>query len=213
MYSTAYIIVESYIFPALYQSMLKHRDALKSLQREHKKHLEREETLSQILDTLRRSYNPNYQDMAVLDAVRGWEYLAGLPHINDVGKDKDASEDGEEGEEEETVPEEVIPEGEWTVQELDKDLPKLLKTDYVSLLLEHEDYIKSPAEGSLCTCFLPFTDIGVFIASSVFEISNYLPESLIPQYEDFKDTILGVLESIGIIRPSSSASVGMSFQS
>lgn len=134
--------------PALYQSIIKHHAALKSLQREHKKHLEREQTLSEILDTLRTSYNPNYQDMAVLDAVRGWEYLAGLPHINDVGKD--ASDDKEaEGGEEVSSEEEAIPEGEWTVAELEKDLPKLLKTDYVSLLVEHDEHVRAPAEGSL----------------------------------------------------------------
>ena len=31
--------------------------------------------------------------MAVLNAVRGWEYHAGLPHINDVGKEHEEEED------------------------------------------------------------------------------------------------------------------------
>jgi protein kinase C substrate 80K-H len=75
---------------ALMQSLDTHRKALKSLKREHDKHHEREKALGQILDTLRTGYNPNYQDMAVLEAVRGWEELAGLPHINDVGKDEEA---------------------------------------------------------------------------------------------------------------------------
>ncbi|KAF8991406.1 hypothetical protein BDZ89DRAFT_973841 [Hymenopellis radicata] len=173
----------------LYQSLLEHRDALKSLQREHKKHLEREKTLSEILDALRTGYNPNYQDMAVLDAVRGWEYLAGLPHINDVGKD--ASAETEDDEETDSEPEEVIPEGEWTPVQLEKDLPKLLKTDYVSLLLEHDEHVSTPAEGSM-----------------LFELSNYLPDALIPQYEDFKDTLLGWMETIGVIRPSVGVSTG-----
>ena len=42
---------------------------------------ERDRTLGEILNTLREGYNPNYQDMAVLEAVRGWEVIEGLPHI------------------------------------------------------------------------------------------------------------------------------------
>lgn len=167
----------------LYASLITHSNALKSLQREYKKHLEREKTLSDILDTLRTSYNPNYQDMAVLDAVRGWEYLAGLPHINDVGKDSsDTDEANNEDEEDESTSEETLAEGEWTAEDLDN----LLKTKHVDLLLEHDEYVRSPAPGSL---------------SELFDIANYLPDSLVPQYEDLKDAILSWLESFGIIRP------------
>lgn len=135
--------------------MISHSNALKSLQREYKKHLEREKTLSDILDTLRTSYNPNYQDMAVLDAVRGWEYLAGLPHINDVGKDSSETDEpnNEEGEDESTE-EGTLTDGEWTAEELDKELENLLKTKHVDLLLEHDEYVRSPAPGSLCECFI-----------------------------------------------------------
>jgi len=62
---------------ALYTSLVTHHNALKSLQREHKKRLEREKQLSDILDTLRHGYNPNYQDMAVLEAVRGGQGRVG----------------------------------------------------------------------------------------------------------------------------------------
>ncbi|KAG7445989.1 uncharacterized protein BT62DRAFT_949940 [Guyanagaster necrorhizus] len=171
----------------LYTSLITHSNALKSLQREYKKHLEREETLSEILDTLRTNYNPNYQDMAVLDAVRGWEYLAGLPHINDVGKDSsETDEPNNEAEGDESPPEEILEDGEWSVEELDNDLDKLLKTKHVELLLEHDEYVRSPPPGSL---------------SELFDIANYLPDSLVPQYEDLKDAILSWLESFGIIRP------------
>jgi protein kinase C substrate 80K-H len=140
---------------ALYLSLIDHSNALKSLQREHTKLLEREKELSNILDTLRTGYNPNYQDMAVLEAVRGWEYIAGLPHINDVGKDKD--QDGDVSDEEAgiteddktTVVEQELEEGMWTKEELEKDLDDLLRSDYVSLLMEHEEHIRSPAEDSM----------------------------------------------------------------
>ncbi|KAI0319177.1 glucosidase II beta subunit-like-domain-containing protein, partial [Amylostereum chailletii] len=123
----------------LYTSLISHSNALKSLQREHKKHLEREKALGDILDTLRRGYNPNYQDMAVLEAVRGWEYLEKLPHINDVSRDESGkSEESEEEEEEE------LEEGMWTADELDTKLDPLLRTDYVSLLLEHDNHVGIP---------------------------------------------------------------------
>lgn len=150
---------------ALYQTLLEQHNALKSLQREHKKHLEQEKILSDILDSLRTGYNPNYQDMAVLEAVRGWEYFAKLPHINDVGKDGDkdtdvsdaeaGSDDGEEDSkvEEEKKEEEELEEGMWTAEELEKELDDLLQTDYVSLLLEHEEHVVSPAEGSICESY------------------------------------------------------------
>ena len=90
----------------MYLSFIEHVMALRSLQREHKKHLEREKALGDILDNLRTGYNPNYQDMAVLEAVRGWEQLAGLPHINDVGKDSTEDSEEELGSDEAAVEEE-----------------------------------------------------------------------------------------------------------
>jgi protein kinase C substrate 80K-H len=127
---------------------------LKSLQREHQKHLEREKALSLILDTLRTGYNPNYQDMAVLEAVRGWEELAGLPHINDVGKDKEGENKGEAVKEEATLEtEEPLEEGMWTADQLQHQLDGLLNSDYVSLLLEHEEFIQAPVDGAICMCY------------------------------------------------------------
>jgi protein kinase C substrate 80K-H len=60
---------------ALYQSLLKHSEALKSLQGQYKQLLDREKALSEVLKNLKQGYNPNYQDMAVLEAVRGWDGL------------------------------------------------------------------------------------------------------------------------------------------
>jgi protein kinase C substrate 80K-H len=136
------------------QSLDTHRKALKSLQREHKKHLEREKALGQILDTLRRGYNPNYQDMAVLEAVRGWEELAGLPHINDVGKDAEAKP---ETKSETSGPEEEVEPEMWSALQLEHGLDTLLKEDHVSLLLGHEEHIQAPREGSVREYFSPFS--------------------------------------------------------
>lgn len=128
------------VFPvALYQSLLAHYTALQALQKEHKKHLEKEKVLGDVLDSLRTGYNPNYQDMAVLEAVRGWESLAGLPHINDVRKGEESGEEAQvqtsevKGEEE----------GTWGAEEIEKEIERLLRADHVSLLLEHDKVVDS----------------------------------------------------------------------
>ncbi|KAJ7047793.1 glucosidase II beta subunit-like-domain-containing protein [Mycena alexandri] len=171
----------------LYTTLMSHSSALKALQREHKKHLEREKQLGEILDALRTGYNPNYQDMAVLEAVRGWEYLAKLPHIGveadaQVAADLSVSDDeaGIEESEEEKKVEEAVDEDDWTAEELETGLEELLNTDYVSLLLAHDDHVRTPPP------------------STVFNMRSYLPESFIPQYEEMRETIISWLEVIGI---------------
>jgi protein kinase C substrate 80K-H len=140
---------------ALYTSLITHHNALKSLQREHKKHLEREKQLSDILDTLRHGYNPNYQDMAVLEAVRGWEYLAGLPHISEDEREEGSDEEGGATAQVDEVKEE-IEEGEWSVQELEQELDELLNVDHISLLIEHDSFVDEPASVSSCEHFTNF---------------------------------------------------------
>lgn len=183
---------------------MNHASALKSLQREHKKHLEREKVLSEILDTLRAGYNPNYQDMAVLEAVRGWEHFAGLPSLNDRDQDKEKDETTEAAEEKKKEEEaEVLDEGEWTAEELEKDLEELLDTDYVSLLLEHDEHVKSPpASASLREYIVSCISIYIlnFMFDLVFDPTAYLPDAFIPQFEDLKDTVIGWLETMGIIQ-------------
>ncbi|KAJ2914464.1 hypothetical protein MD484_g5925, partial [Candolleomyces efflorescens] len=169
----------------LYQSLLNHNKALQSLRREYKKHAERERQLGDVLDALRRGYNPNYQDMAVLEAVRGWEELAGLPHINDVKKG-----DGEEDVVEETREpklEEPVNDDLWTADELNNELDDLLQSDYTALLLDHEEHISAPTEDSI-----------------LFKITSYLPEDWLPHYEAWKDSFVEWLETLGVVRSESS---------
>jgi protein kinase C substrate 80K-H len=172
----------------LYQSLMKHHHALVSLQREYKKLIDRDHNLGLVLSSLRTGYNPNYQDMAVLEAVRGWETIAGLPHINDVGKDKPT--EGEAVTTETVQLEEGVP-GEWTKARLDTELDDLINTDHVSLLLAHDEHVNEPLETSI-----------------LFEISNYLPDSLVPAYEQSRDILMSWLTKLGIARspaPSSSS--------
>ncbi|KZT74542.1 hypothetical protein DAEQUDRAFT_701980 [Daedalea quercina L-15889] len=164
----------------LYKSLIEHSLALKSLQREYKKHLEREKALGDILDALRLGYNPNYQDMAVLEAVRGWEALAGLPHINDVRKEEGSTEDeGAVAEQQE----ETLGEGEWSAAKLDKELDSLLKSDYETLLIEHDKHLGAPAGGSL-----------------LFNLTAYIPDVFLPQYLAFRNTLVSWLETFGIAK-------------
>ena len=187
------------------QSLDTHRKALKSLRREHDKHLEREKALGQILDALRTGYNPNYQDMAVLEAVRGWEELAGLPHINDVGKDEAAK--AEVKSEGDSLEESVDPEM-WSSSQLESGLNDLLETDHVSLLLEHEEHIQAPQEDSVREYSSKFphnTWLNVLFA--VFTITSYLPEPVIEQYETLKDSLVSLLQKFGVV-PGGEVSAG-----
>jgi protein kinase C substrate 80K-H len=90
--------------------------------------------------------------MAVLEAVRGWEELARLPHINDVRKDGESADSKQDAETNSEVEDEKGGEdqdgGMWSAEKLEKDLDELVKTDYVSLLLEHEEHTRAP-EGEL----------------------------------------------------------------
>ncbi|KAF8883454.1 glucosidase II beta subunit-like-domain-containing protein, partial [Infundibulicybe gibba] len=169
----------------LYTSLMTHSLALKSLQREHKKHLEREKALGSILDSLRSGYNPNYQDMAVLEAVRGWEELSGLPHINEGSKGGSEQEESPESQGEasaETTAEEVPDDGMWSAERLENELDSLVSSDYVSLLLEHEEHVKSPGDDS-----------------TLLELSSYLPDSLLPYYDDARNAIVSWLQTLGLI--------------
>ncbi|KAH0839562.1 glucosidase II beta subunit-like protein-domain-containing protein [Lanmaoa asiatica] len=173
--SCSHLSIDSRLPVALYQSLLTHHVALKSLRKEHKKHLEKEKTLGDVLDTLRTGYNPNYQDMAVLEAVRGWESLAGLPHINDIRKGEDSGEEAQAH----TPDVEEEEEGIWNADQIEKELDRLLKTDHISLLLEHDKVVGHPG-------------------SILFEITAYLPDSLVPYYVPLRDTALSWLKGFGI---------------
>jgi len=78
--------------------------------------------------------------MAVLEAVRGWEQIAGLPHINDVKKDED--EGGEE-------PPSFDDQSKVSHEETEHRVESILKTNYVSLLIEHDKYLDQAQASSM----------------------------------------------------------------
>lgn len=118
---------------ALFESLESHSGLLEALLVLYKGQGERLDVLEDILSSLRTGYNPNYQDMAVLEAVRGWEQISGLPHINDVKKNED--EGGGE-----TLPFGV--QHEISGEEIEREVESILKTDYLSLLMEHDHYVE-----------------------------------------------------------------------
>lgn len=83
--------------------------------------------------------------MAVLEAVRGWESLAGLPHINDVRKGEDSGAETQAQAPEVEQEEESI----WNADQIEKELDRLLKADHISLLLEHDRVVGHPASQSI----------------------------------------------------------------
>ena len=198
---------------ALYSSLITHHNALKSLQRVHQKHLEREKQLGDILDSLRRGYNPNYQDMAVLEAVRGWEQLAHLPSLGEA--EREEGSDGVDDEEPTTVieeNEEELEEGEWTSLQLENELDGLLGADHISLLMEHDAHIgDNPFVGSRESSMDMENGkrkIYRLIPPIEHDIKAYLPEFLIPQYEGLRDTLVSWLQTLGVVKGSSDAASG-----
>ena len=123
--------------------------ALRALKRSYEELVEKEKTLSDILSALRAGYNPNYQDMAVLEAVRGYEFYAGLPSSNDRDRAKEGEAGSEVSKDDSGSKEEESPaeyDDEWTKDQLEKDLTDLLDTDIESLLLEHDQHAGNDAE-------------------------------------------------------------------
>lgn len=158
---------------ALYQIVIEHHNALKSLRREHEKLKANEKVLADILTSLRSGYNPNYQDMAVLEAVRGWEHYAKIPHIGEEEKAKErkvGDEEDTEAEGSDEEPEEVLEEGEWSSSRLEYDLNSLINTDHVNLLLEHDKHIGhdgSAAPASIRMLFMAFLTSSLTSGSSI----------------------------------------------
>jgi len=106
--------------------------------------------------------------MAVLEAVRGWEQIAGLPHVNDVKKDE-----GEGGEE-------LLPfddQSGISNEETEQKVESILKTNHISLLMKHDKYVDQAQA-----------------ASFLLSLSSYVPHSFAPAFDyirSFTSTTLG----------------------
>ena len=105
--------------------------------------------------------------MAVLEAVRGWEQIAGLPHINDVKKNED--EGGEE-------PLPFDDKSEVSDEETEGEVESILKTNHVSLLMEHDQYMDQAQVSSTRELLSPASFISLFdMLSSIGPFLLYPP--------------------------------------
>ncbi|KZP21726.1 hypothetical protein FIBSPDRAFT_910677 [Athelia psychrophila] len=164
----------------LYNSLITHSKALASLKREHDAAHERTKALEEILSSLREGYNPNYQDMAVLEAVRGWEHFAG---IKPDGEETEGEEETQEDAEEE------LEEGMWSKERLESnELDNLLKTDHVGLLLAHDEFAEGGASNIL------------------FDVTSYLPDALLPTFTSLTATLVDTLSTLGLAHAPAASS-------
>lgn len=115
----------------MYLLIKDHVDLLNHLTAEEATLRERIDALEGVLINLKAGYNPNYQDMAVLEAVRGWDGLNPAEEPSS-GSTPDVSQ-STEIENPTAAAEEVF----WT-----KDrISELKATNPLSVLLEHEQHI------------------------------------------------------------------------
>lgn len=115
---------------------------MRSLQKYYNELQEREKTLAGILGALKTGYNPNYHDMAVLEAVRGWDTYSGertdSADTQKIGSDAVTPLD-ESLESEESI---------WTEDQIRHELDALLDQDYQSLLVQNEEHIARESDES-----------------------------------------------------------------
>ncbi|CUA73826.1 protein kinase C substrate 80K-H [Rhizoctonia solani] len=158
----------------LYQSLLSHNSALTSLRSKQAELQTKLDTLEDILANLKRSYNPNYQDMGVLEAVRGWDAYHGIePDSESTLKQAEEGDSGTESAPEKEP--EPVKEDEWTKSKLDE----LARADHVALLLEHSRHISGPQDD----------ESG---AGSILDtIQTYVPDALIPAFLNVKTWLTG----------------------
>ncbi|CAE6532092.1 unnamed protein product [Rhizoctonia solani] len=179
----------------LYQSLLSHNSALTSLRSKQAELQAKLDTLEDILANLKRSYNPNYQDMGVLEAVRGWDAYHGIePESESTAKQAGtdplateaeileaqansyATEEGDSESEPTSEKEpEPVKEDEWTTAKLDG----LARADHVALLLEHSRHISGPQGGE--------SEAGNILDT----IQTYIPDSLVPTFLNVKTWLTG----------------------
>ncbi|KAG8985108.1 hypothetical protein FRB90_004932 [Tulasnella sp. 427] len=176
----------------LFTSLEKHNAAIKALHARSKRLQQEIDKLEGLLDDLKSGYNPNYVDMAVINTVKAWKKMKGevdepaegaegeqTSTDNASAKDKDAEVDTMVG----TESEDAV----WTEWEI-KGLTE--RTDYVSLLLDHERHLAQSL------------DAGDQVKSLLYSIEEYLPGALLPTYEYAKETLIESLQTLGIIPKS-----------
>jgi len=160
----------------LYTTLQTHSKALKSVHQYYLQYQERAAALGEILSNLKEGYNPNYQDMAVLEAVRGWDAL-------------NAPEEEETEEEKKEV---KVEDKLWTEDQIKYQLDGLLNKDYPGLLIEHDTHLAKAEEDAQSSLF----DLSAYLPENMVERYETLRVSIVELLLK-----LGIIRS-NIIAPS-----------
>ena len=160
--------------------------------------------MESLLNDLESGFNPNYVDMAVISAVKEWKSMKG---VKEEGTESDTSAPTEDVQATNDDDEEVQ---EWT----DDELKDLQKEDPVSLMLAHERHLASGVQDQVSNiCRLGVTSAYPFLTcfELVFSVKEYLPDSLIPTYEQLRQYVTDALSVFGIMPKQIDISAGNCF--
>ncbi|KAG8903804.1 hypothetical protein FRB99_002730 [Tulasnella sp. 403] len=187
----------------LFHSLQKHNAAIRALDTRSRRLQESIHKLEGLLNDLESGYNPNYVDMAVISTVKAWKKMKGESDKEDepdkkvesqeeekaAASEKDANEDAdEEADEEESETDKE--DAKWTdyaISELTE------RTDYVTLMLDHERHVSQGLNGDKAKVLL-------------FSLEDYLPDALVPTYESARRSLIDILASMGVIPKSGDTS-------
>ncbi|CED84744.1 Protein kinase C substrate, 80 KD protein, heavy chain [Phaffia rhodozyma] len=170
----------------LFQSLLNHRSILSALQTRTARAETELEQLKGIMEEFVRSYNPNYQDMAVRAAAKGYMEL-----FHD-GRTPPAEGTGE-GETE--IKKEAVEEELGSQAVTDQDLEELEKLDLEGLLVGWDD-------GTTASSFSSSSFASLAEDSILYNIGNYIPDPFVESYEFLRGSFVEWLIKLGVVEPT-----------
>ncbi|GAA93397.1 glycoside hydrolase family 31 protein [Mixia osmundae IAM 14324] len=162
----------------LYKKLESYKDTLAALKAERAQLSEKLKELGDLMATLKVGFNPNYQDMAVLAAVRGYKtYLQryGFPDDGDEAQALQAAEDAD--------PVDII---EAARQVSDDEIAELEDLDSLTLM-------ETASDDTLSRAATP-DPLGL-----LFQIEAYLPETFKESYHSFRESFVSALKILGVI--------------
>ena len=182
---------------AVYLRLVDHQVAIKSL-RQQRSNLESHlEELMAILTDLKGSYNPNYQDMAVKGAVKGfeeWQKTNGYVSDTDSASEEDQAAES-------ATPASTANEETATDVIADDTLTMYETEDLLSLLDQSSGVVAYSNLESTASCALSINVMWLSLKDViVFRLEDYLPQSVLPQYKAAISVLLDYMQHFGIIK-------------
>ncbi|KZT51372.1 hypothetical protein CALCODRAFT_137503 [Calocera cornea HHB12733] len=171
--STSAEALEYKLKSPLYASLKSHSAAVQALTKKVSNLEGKITTLTTILAELEKGHNPNYQDMAVRGAIKGYQDFldsekGAAPEVTEAGVEEMLKQDEDDVEV-------------WTAEEL----KRLGQADLTGLLLEHEQHLAG---------------FGKSEDSILFSIEHYLPEAWVPYYHETKALLISWMVRLGVVR-------------